>query len=59
MAAAAGIIVAMVIGAGTAVVGLYLSYWFDVASGATIVLVQTIVFLIALALTARGRRGSS
>jgi ABC-type Mn2+/Zn2+ transport system permease subunit len=50
------LIVAMVIGAGTAVVGLYLSYWFDVASGATIVLVQTIVFLVALALTARGRR---
>jgi manganese/iron transport system permease protein len=50
------IIVAMVIGAGTAVAGLYLSYWFDVASGATIVLVQTIVFLLALAVTARGRR---
>jgi manganese/iron transport system permease protein len=50
------IMVAMVVGAGTAVAGLYLSYWFDVASGATIVLVQTIVFLVALALTARGRR---
>ena len=46
---------AMAIGAGTAVAGLYLSYWFDVASGATIVLVQTAVFLAAL-LMAQGQR---
>ncbi len=46
---------AMAIGAATAVAGLYLSYWFDVASGATIVLVQTIVFLAALLLSARQR----
>jgi manganese/iron transport system permease protein len=39
---------ATVIGAGTAIVGLYLSFWFDVASGATIVLVQTSVFALAL-----------
>lgn len=33
---------------GASVAGLYLSYWLDVASGATIVLVQTGIFLIAL-----------
>lgn len=33
---------------GASVAGLYLSYWLDVASGATIVLVQTAIFLIAL-----------
>ena len=41
--------------------GLYLSYWLDVASGATIVLVQTGLFLAALALGPRtgllSRRG--
>jgi len=49
------LVLAMAIGATTAVSGLYLSYWFDVASGATIVLVQTAVFLAALLATARKR----
>jgi manganese/iron transport system permease protein len=40
---------AAAIGVVSSVVGLYLSYWFDVASGATIVLVQTLVFAGALA----------
>ncbi len=35
-------------------VGLYLSYWLDVASGATIVLVQTGMFLLALVFGPRG-----
>lgn len=47
------ILMATLIGAATAVAGLYLSYWFDVASGATIVLVQTTTFLLALALSPR------
>ena len=54
---------AAAIGALTAVAGLYLSYWFDVASGATIVLVQTLVFGVVLLLgpyagllARRGRR---
>jgi ABC-type Mn2+/Zn2+ transport system permease subunit len=47
------IVLATLIGATTAVVGLYLSYWLDVASGATIVLVQTSVFLVALLLSPR------
>jgi len=54
-------VVASIVGIASAVVGLYLSYWLDVASGATIVLVQTGLFLIALALGPRGviarRRG--
>jgi len=41
---------AIAIGIGSAVVGLYLSYWLDVASGATIVLVQTAVFFLVLTL---------
>jgi manganese/iron transport system permease protein len=41
--------VAIAIGIGSAILGLYLSYWLDVASGATIVLVQTAGFLLALA----------
>jgi ABC-type Mn2+/Zn2+ transport system permease subunit len=42
---------AVLIGAGSAVIGLYLSYWFDVASGATIVLVQSALFIGALVLS--------
>ena len=41
---------AVLIGAGSAVLGLYLSYWFDVASGATIVLVQSALFVVVLLL---------
>lgn len=55
-------VVAGVVGITSAIVGLYLSYWLDVASGATIVLVQTGAFLLALLLGNRGllgrRRGS-
>ena len=48
MVAAAGI------GIASAVAGLYLSYWLDVASGATIVLVETALFGVALAIGPRG-----
>jgi manganese/iron transport system permease protein len=44
---------AVAIGIGTSVLGLYVSYWLDVATGATIVLVQTALFLAALALGPR------
>jgi manganese/iron transport system permease protein len=44
---------AVVVGIASAILGLYLSYWLDVASGATIVLVQTGVFLLVLALGPR------
>jgi manganese/iron transport system permease protein len=41
--------VAVLIGLLAPVAGLYISYWADAASGATIVLVETAVFLLALA----------
>ena len=44
---------AIAVGIGSAVAGLYASYWLDVASGATIVLIQTGLFLTAL-LVGRG-----
>lgn len=44
---------AIATGVGSAVAGLYLSYWLDAASGATIVLVETALFLLALALGPR------
>jgi manganese/iron transport system permease protein len=46
-------ILAVAIGIGSSILGLYVSFWLDVASGATIVLVQTAVFLAALALGPR------
>ena len=45
--------IAVVIGVASPVVGLYLSYWLNTASGATIVLVETAVFLVALLLGPR------
>ena len=45
--------IAVVVGVTAAVSGLYLSFWLDVASGATIVLVETACFLIALGLGPR------
>jgi ABC-type Mn2+/Zn2+ transport system permease subunit len=52
---------AAAVGIGSAIAGLYISYWLDVASGATIVLVQTALFALALVLGPRGliarRRG--
>jgi manganese/iron transport system permease protein len=41
------------VGVGSAIIGLYLSYWLDAASGATIVLVETAAFLLVLALGPR------
>jgi ABC-type Mn2+/Zn2+ transport system permease subunit len=54
-------VMAAVVGVTSAIIGLYASYWLDVASGATIVLVQTGMFGLALAFGPRGllarRRG--
>jgi manganese/iron transport system permease protein len=47
-------LVAAAIGTSSAAVGLYISYWLDVASGATIVLVQTALFVLAVVLGPRG-----
>ena len=41
--------VAIVVGIASPIVGLYLSYWLNAATGATIVLVETALFLAALA----------
>jgi manganese/iron transport system permease protein len=46
-------LLAVAIGSGSGVVGLYLSYWLDAASGATIVLVETAIFLVVLGLGPR------
>src|SRR5207237_9756682 len=49
--------VAVTIGVIAPVVGLYASYWLNAASGATIVLVETALFLVALAFRLQqGRR---
>ncbi len=45
--------IAVAVGIGSSVAGLYLSFWLDVASGATIVLTETAVFLAVLALGPR------
>ena len=37
----------------SAVVGLYLSFYLNVASGATIVLVETVLFVLALVFSPR------
>lgn len=42
--------VAIAVGVVSPIVGLYLSYWLDAAAGATIVLVETALFLVALLL---------
>jgi len=50
---------AALIGVASAVAGLYLSYAFDLASGAAIVLVETALFLLVLLVTSlRGRRAA-
>jgi manganese/iron transport system permease protein len=46
-------VLAIMVGVVSAVAGLYLSYWLDAASGATIVLVETAAFLAALTLGPR------
>ena len=47
------VLLAVAIGIGSSVLGLYVSYWLDVATGATIVLVQTGLFLVTLVLGPR------
>lgn len=47
------------IGALAAVLGIYISYYLDVASGAAIILVATAFFLVAFALTGLPRKASS
>ena len=54
------IVLSTLIGAASGLVGMYLSYWLDVSSGATIVLLEAAVFAAVFAFTGLRRgRGSS
>ena len=44
---------AIAIGVGSAILGLYVSYWLDIATGATIVLVQAAIFGVVFVLSPR------
>jgi manganese/iron transport system permease protein len=44
---------ATILGAGVSVLGMYASYYLDLASGATIVLIGTAIFLVAWLISAR------
>jgi ABC-type Mn2+/Zn2+ transport system permease subunit len=48
--------IAVVLGVGSTVGGLFLSYRLNTASGATIVLLSTAMFLVAASLSPRRRR---
>lgn len=48
-----------VIGAAAGLIGMYLSYWLDVSSGATIVLLEAAVFVVCLVATSLTRRRPS
>jgi manganese/iron transport system permease protein len=48
-------LISAAIGVGAGIVGLYLSYYFNVASGSSIVLVATACFFIAMALSPKRR----
>ena len=40
-----------VMGAATGFMGIYISYWWDIASGAAIVLLQAAIFVVVIAAT--------
>jgi manganese/iron transport system permease protein len=50
------IALAAMIGVTSSIVGLYVSYALDIASGASIVLTETFAFLVALLITSIGKR---
>ena len=47
------ILASVAVGSFSALLGIYLSYYLDLASGAAIILVATAVFFLTLALTGR------
>lgn len=53
------ILISTVIGAAAGVLGMYVSYWLDISSGATIVLLEAAGFLIAFVATTVTRRRPS
>lgn len=52
------IVYSTLIGAATGLLGIYVSYFADVASGATIVLLQAIVFVLALTVSSWQKRAA-
>jgi len=50
------ILVSVAVGSLSALLGIYLSYYLDLASGAAIILVATALFFVTLALTGRARK---
>jgi len=52
------ILLSTLLGALSGLVGMYLSYYVDVASGATIVLLQATLFIVALAITSVQKRAA-
>lgn len=53
------IVISTIIGALAGVLGMYVSYWLDISSGATIVLLETAAFLIVFVGTTVTRRRRS
>jgi ABC-type Mn2+/Zn2+ transport system permease subunit len=53
------IVLSTLIGASAGAIGMYLSYWLDVSSGATIILLEAAVFLIVFLGTTLARRRPS
>jgi ABC-type Mn2+/Zn2+ transport system permease subunit len=53
------IVYSTVIGSAAGVVGMYVSYWLDVSSGATIVLLEAAIFTVCVAATTVTRRRPS
>lgn len=52
------IVLSTVIGAATGLLGMYASYFADIASGATIVLLQAMLFAVVLAVTSLQKRAA-
>jgi manganese/iron transport system permease protein/iron/zinc/copper transport system permease protein len=53
------IVISTIIGAAAGVIGMYVSYWLDISSGATIVLLEAAAFAVALVGTTITRRRPS
>jgi ABC-type Mn2+/Zn2+ transport system permease subunit len=53
------ILASVALGSLSALLGIYLSYYLDLASGAAIILVATALFFVTLALTGRARKPSA
>jgi ABC-type Mn2+/Zn2+ transport system permease subunit len=53
------IVLSTVIGAAAGTLGMYVSYWLDISSGATIVLLEAAAFALTLLATTVGRRRPS